>query len=236
MAVEPSSDWPAPVLLDDAPALAGRRVELFWLGPPVAGAVVAARDLALLSRAERERADAFRFPRHRAAFVRRRAVLRRLLAARLDADPAALAFEAGPNGKPALAGGPAFNLSRAGDAALIALADHGRLGVDLERSGRVRDLEAVAARILHPDERPAWAELPPSEREAAFTRVWTRKEALLKATGEGLRRDPATLLVGLDAGAAERRVALPGGVALVVVDRAVPARFAASLAGDADGR
>lgn len=147
-------------------------------------------DVALLSDAERERAARFRFDRDRNRWLHAHVALRRILGAELDVAPAALRFAHGPRGKPRLAWPTQppleFNLSDAADLALLALSRSGPVGVDVEHVERVADLEAIAASHFAPEERAALFALPEAERTDGFYRLWTRKEAYIKAIGIGL--------------------------------------------------
>lgn len=147
----------------------------------------AREDERLLSADERERAARFVFERHRARYVTARAGLRRLLGAYLDRLPESLSFVYGPAGKPALpSGGLDFNIAHSEDRALAAIAWERPVGVDLEAVRELSDAQAIAARSFSPAEAAALARLPAGEHQWAFFRVWTRKEALLKAAGEGI--------------------------------------------------
>jgi 4'-phosphopantetheinyl transferase len=147
-----------------------------------------AEDRALLAPEELERVDRFLFARDRELFVAAHAALRRALGAALDVPPRELRFEREEGGRPRLADGElAFSLSHSGRRALVALARTPEVGVDVEarRRGGL-DLERVAARSFSPAERAALAVLTSAEREEAFHRIWTRKEAYVKALGRGL--------------------------------------------------
>lgn len=137
---------------------------------------------------ERGRADRFRTAALRAAFVIGRGLLRSMLAGLTGVQPGRLRFDYGGHGKPRLAGraGPRFNLSHSGGAALYAFCADRELGVDLERESPLDDHESIARRFFSPAEAAELASLPARERLAAFYRCWTRKEAYLKARGEGL--------------------------------------------------
>jgi 4'-phosphopantetheinyl transferase len=149
-------------------------------------AVAAAR--ALLTPDELERADRFVFPEHRRRFALARAGLRRVLAAYLDEDPAALRFVLGPQGKPALAGRAAleFNLSHSHELALCGVKRGRELGVDVEWMRELTDCLGIARTHFAESERRALAATPPAERALVFFRIWTRKEAFIKALGTGL--------------------------------------------------
>jgi 4'-phosphopantetheinyl transferase len=137
---------------------------------------------------ERARADRFRTEQLRRRFVVGRALLRRLLAAYAPAGSAALQIGYGSNDKPYLVDAPdlRFNVSHADDAALYAIAPGRDVGIDIEATTREVDVVGVARQAFSPDERAALAALAPAERRSAFFRIWTRKEAYVKARGAGL--------------------------------------------------
>ncbi len=146
-----------------------------------------------LSPQERERASRFHFERDRVRFIVGRAVLRRLLGEYLAIEPVALRLCAGSRGKPYLdhrdlVGKPEvhFNLSHSGDLGLAAFSLDGPIGVDVEAARSLADASDLVARFFSPREREAFERLPDYEKTAAFYRLWTRKEAWLKATGEGI--------------------------------------------------
>jgi len=190
-----------------------------------------------LSDDERRRSERFRSERDARAFVVRRAFLRATLARFSGRAPGELAFVLGPFGKPSLvdAGGLAFSASSAGERVLVAVTNGRELGVDVERLAALprdaEELSRLAARVLTAGERAELARCAPAERAAAFLRAWTRKEALLKALGTGLSREPDTVEVGLGAHAPERALASPlfasGRAWLGDLD--APPGFAASL-------
>ncbi len=141
----------------------------------------------LLSGDERERARGFRFARDRTRYVVGRGLLRALLGRYVAADPACLRFRYGPQGKPALAGdGPLFNLAHSGTTALYALSSSFDVGVDVELlQPRLTD-NRIAERFFSPLEVRTLRALPEQEQVQAFFACWTRKEAFLKARGDGL--------------------------------------------------
>lgn len=147
--------------------------------------------LAWLSADEQARAAKFRIPglapRWRIAHV----ALRALLAKRVGCAPADLRFGAEDTGKPYLsqaggARGPAFNLSHAGDLALVAIGNQLPLGVDVELMKPVPEMAGIADSHFAPEEREALFAEPESTRLETFYRIWTRKEAFVKATGIGV--------------------------------------------------
>lgn len=145
--------------------------------------------LATLTDAERARAARFHFDQHRHRFTAARGQLRAILGRYLDCPPQCVAFRHGPNGKPAIAGecgGLEFNLSHSGGFGLVALTRDRPLGVDLEHVRAMRDFEGIAQRFFAPEEVADLVALAPDERPEAFFRIWTRKEAYVKADGAGL--------------------------------------------------
>ena len=147
------------------------------------------RALALLSADERERAGRFVFDLHRRRFIACRAWLRSRLGERLGRAASGLQFEYGPVGKPSLAGGALrFNVSHSDRHALLAIADGAEIGADIERVRPLADLDALAERVFSAGERDALARLPAGRKEEAFFAGWTRKEAYIKAVGEGIGR------------------------------------------------
>ncbi len=186
-------------------------VHLWW------GHLPAGEDDALpasLSEEERARWQAFRTPLLRRRYACRRALVRAVLGEALALDPALLRFAAGEHGKPRLdpaqAAGLSFNLSHTGDWVLLGVARGGELGVDVETLARRGSLEGVAQRVFCDAELARLGgRAEPAAWEAAFLRGWTRKEALLKALGTGLLRDPREVQVGLDEPPAGRPWPLP---------------------------
>lgn len=176
---------------------------------PLAGA-----DHALLSADERDRADRFRVGRDRCCYRVTRAVTRRLLAGYLGAvDPADLLFGYGAHGKPYLERPPQplfFNASHSGERAAIAITRAGDVGVDVERLDRVVDHDGLAARVFSARELATLRAQPEALHRAAFFDGWTRKEAFIKATGDGLWRSLQTVDVELTPGAPVRVVAVDG--------------------------
>lgn len=146
---------------------------------------------ALLSPDEAARAARFRTEPLRDRCVLRRGLLRRLLGRATGRPPESLAFAYGPQGKPSLPGGPAFNLADCKDEVLVAIAPATAppaldLGVDIERLRTVPDADGIARRFFAPAEHAAFLAVPETLKDRAFLNGWTRKEAFIKATGAGL--------------------------------------------------
>ncbi|MEU6412213.1 4'-phosphopantetheinyl transferase superfamily protein [Microbispora sp. NPDC046933] len=151
----------------------------------------------LLSHAERERRGRLRHAADRDRFTVGVALTRLVLAGRLGVDPRALRLErrcpgcGGDHGKPRLSGPyeVGFSVSHTDEVVVLALARDSMVGVDVERLGRVRDLRALGQALLSPDERGG------PLTETALLRRWVRKEAAVKATGDGLKVPLADLTV-----------------------------------------
>ncbi len=144
-----------------------------------------------LSPDERQRADRFYFERDRKHFTAGRGILRTILGGYLNLEPAQLQFSYSSRGKPALAntdieGTISFNLSHSNGLALYALARSRCVGIDLEHIRPMPEAEKLAKRFFSPREHAAIASLPAEQKQEAFFRAWTCKEAYLKAIGEGL--------------------------------------------------
>jgi 4'-phosphopantetheinyl transferase len=156
----------------------------------------------LLVPAERTQATRFRSDLARARAVVGRAMLRVVLGGYLDADPASLRFTHGAYGKPALAAvcnraGLSFNTSHSGDLILYAVARRA-VGADVEQIRSDTNLLGLAQRWFSKAEYQALCDLPCELRLKAFYATWTRKEAYLKARGDGLARGLAHFQVSVD--------------------------------------
>jgi 4'-phosphopantetheinyl transferase len=147
----------------------------------------------VLSAHELARAKRFYFEQDRRRFIVGRSQLRSILGHYLGCEPDYIEFCYGPNGKPALASQSNahrnilhFNLSHSQGLALCALAWNWELGVDLEYIRPLSTVEQLARRFFSPEEHAFIQALPPDEQPRAFFRLWTCKEAYLKAIGKGL--------------------------------------------------
>jgi len=145
----------------------------------------------ILSADEKARASRFHFPRHRQFFAATRAMLRTILGNYVGSEPGSLVFDYGEKGKPRLRQNSSgkrieFNVSHSGEVALLAFAQKRILGVDVEQIRDERDHEGIARRFFSEYEQEQLARLKPEERQHAFFRCWSRKEAFIKARGEGL--------------------------------------------------
>jgi 4'-phosphopantetheinyl transferase len=157
----------------------------------------------VLSPDELERAARFRLARDRDRFVLSRGLLRRILSLYLWVDPKEIRFSYGLFDKPFLDSRwherpLSFNLAHAGQMALYAITRRRSVGVDLEFVEPLPDLEAVARQFFSSRELDRLHRLSNDQRLLAFFIGWTRKEAYLKASGQGLTRSPDQVEVCLE--------------------------------------
>ena len=152
---------------------------------------------AILADDERARAGRFQVSHARRRFVVARTLLRRLLSRYLRTDPAAIAIEYGRHGKPCVANGAGvrFNVSHAEDAVVVAIALQREVGIDIEAVSRDVDVEGIAGQAFSPVEIDALTSLPFDARHDVFYRIWVRKEAYVKAHGDGLSRSTRSFSV-----------------------------------------
>ena len=143
-------------------------------------------------------------PRRRFSLCR--AALRFILCDRLECRDDELSFDTSTHGKPfvLLRGAPSgveFNVSHSGENGLIAVANSGvRVGVDLEEIVTKRNLESLIEAVMGPDEKAQLASLEGTEKLRQFYRIWTSKEALIKALGTGFATDVSQFQIPADAG------------------------------------
>jgi 4'-phosphopantetheinyl transferase len=193
-----------------------------------------------LSADERERGLRFHFQRDREHFIVARGLLRVILGRYLNMKPSQIRFSYNRYGKPFLAGegGGAlrFNVSHSHRLALYAMTSGREIGIDLEHIRRVLDINEIAERFFSPREVAMLLALPEPLWSEAFFNCWTRKEAYIKAKGEGLSLpldqfdvslapgEPAALLYTSDDSQEASRWSLqelapsPGYVAALVVE------------------
>ena len=147
--------------------------------------------LAWLNEEERLRWRRFHNPAPQRRFALCRAALRDVLCHYINCSNEQLAFVTAKHGKPfaEVDGKPvrtSFNVSHSGQHGLIAVAPKGRLGVDIEERAPRRNLQGLIEAVFSPDEQAGFEHLDESEKLRLFFRLWTLKEALVKAHGKGL--------------------------------------------------
>jgi len=144
--------------------------------------------MTLLNEQELQRAHRFKFDIHRDRFIVARAFLRKILSLYTDIPPEKIEFNYGKRGKPWLAENPLdlqFNISHSDDVAVYGISQTAEIGIDVEKFSDKYE-EAVAKRFFSPQEYLELSELVPEQRARAFYQIWVKKEAIIKALGEGL--------------------------------------------------
>ena len=185
------SDWqPIPRAdLADRTTLQGDEVHV-WLFESADTVPLTEGQIAVLSPHERERGARFRRESDRHAYLQQRFLLRTLLSGYLGLPRSDIAYTQNETGKPALdpqlSRELRFNLSHSGQTALMAFALGRRIGIDLEQPRPDTDHLKIARRFFSEEESRSLAAAPPEAQPALFTRIWTRKEAVIKAVGLGL--------------------------------------------------
>ena len=182
----------------------------------------------------------FHFEHLRRRYVVSRGVLRLLLGRTLSVPAGEIRFQYGAKGKPSLAtehqSDVQFNVAHSHELALVALMRGPALGVDVEYRRQLDDAERIARRFFSPQEVEALMLAPAAERNAAFFRIWTRKEAFIKATGKGLSQPLTAFNVMAQDGQALVHVELDGTVTRWrLIDLVPDPHYGAALAVWTDG-
>jgi 4'-phosphopantetheinyl transferase len=144
-----------------------------------------------LSSEEEVRASRFRFPNHREQWRTTRILLRLLLGRYLETPAREIAFQRGPHGKPYLKNPSQpdfqFNTSHSGDYSVFAFTRRAEVGVDIEHiRNDLKRRDDIARKYFARGEQEHLQATPESERDRVFVECWTRKEAFVKARGDGL--------------------------------------------------
>ena len=181
--------------------LARNEAHVWWASLDASAAHVR-RFAGLLSTDEARRGRSFHFERDQRRFVVGRGLLRTILGRYLGTDPRRLRFDYGRHGKPALAGelgvdGLRFNLAHSEDVAVFAVALGSEIGVDVECLRPVPDADRIAKDCFSARENAVYSAMGPGLRLRAFFDCWTRKEAFVKAIGDGLTHPLDTFDVSL---------------------------------------
>jgi 4'-phosphopantetheinyl transferase len=142
----------------------------------------------LLSREEQHRVAGLRFDHLKRSFIVSHGLLRGLLGLYLNIEPAKVQIRYSANGKPYIAKSKwlKFNVSHSNGIVLFAVTRDCEIGVDLEQTRGIPEMLEIAQQFFCPGETSKLRSLPVHQRERAFYQCWTRKEAYIKATGEGL--------------------------------------------------
>lgn len=155
----------------------------------------------LLDDEERARVARFAFEVDRQAYVAAHALLRVALSRLADRAPQDWRFAATPSGKPYLVNPPRdlrFSLSHTQSMVTIAIAEGVEIGVDVESTDRRAENMKVAERFFAPEEIVVLRALDGVARRDAFFAIWTLKEAVVKATGQGISGGLKNFVVTLD--------------------------------------
>jgi 4'-phosphopantetheinyl transferase len=157
-----------------------------WLDQPTA---IVTELRASLSNDEVERAERFASERLKRRFITARGVLRKLLGRYTEMAPDEIIFVYGGRGKPSLApwlGVPVtFNLSHSGGLALFAFACNREVGIDVEEMAPIEEADLIADRCFSKEEARR-VRFENRQKEEIFYSYWTRREALVKCTGDGI--------------------------------------------------
>jgi 4'-phosphopantetheinyl transferase len=182
------------------PPLQVGECQVWWASPVAARAQL----VDLLDDRERARWARFRWEPARGLYLAAHALARIVLAAHLGVPPHEVRFSTvcrhcgGPHGKPRLRDQTAaieLSISHSGERVVLAVARSALVGVDVEHVVPQRVGSSLTRAVLSDPEQEVLAQLPATDRAAALLRYWTRKEALLKATGDGLAVSPASVTV-----------------------------------------
>ena len=203
MSVPPSQHSAAPASTDHAarqvPSSLSR---VYWTTTEGLDPSALRRLTAELSDKEARQARAFKFDRDRATYIAAHAMLRRMLRETLGgAEPRFIQNPLGrPELKPRRDGSPlpSFNLTHSGDFAACAILYGAPIGIDAEDIRRPINVAEMAARWFAPAERELIEQVTEMRRTEMFFRIWTLKEAIVKATGHGLRIEPQLFTVEPD--------------------------------------
>jgi 4'-phosphopantetheinyl transferase len=166
-----------------------------------------------LSAHELARAASFHFPKDRDAYIIRHGILRLILSRYLQQPPAEIEFHYSARGKPEIKTTTSplhFNDSHSADFVLYGVAAACPIGVDIEKARPIPEFEEIAANYFSPREVAMMRALTPELRMQAFYTAWTRKEAFLKATGEGIGENLAKVEVTLAPNDQPEILAVPG--------------------------
>lgn len=200
------------------------------------------RGRSVLSPEELERADRFHFDKHRRRFIVAHAAMRTILSSYLNVSPSDVAFTYGPKGKPALSAdlepsGIRFNLSHSGDYALLGVTRNHILGVDIEFINHESGTEEIATSFFSPAEIETLQAVPDAQKAPVFFSCWTRKEAYIKAVGDGLSIPLDSFDVAFAPGArpALLRVQVPEHQFWKMYDLPAPEGYKAALVVEGDG-
>ena len=143
--------------------------------------------LSYLSENELKRFSQFKNENAKFTFLTSRYFLRKILSQKLSLSPESIIIDIASSGKPYLKDYPSFffNISHTKDLILLGFADS-PIGVDVEHINRIVEKDSIIKHFFSEKEQQTFFSQPENQRQLAFIKGWTRKEAILKATGEGI--------------------------------------------------
>lgn len=198
----------------ETPELAPRTVDVWLLWHQKAESDMHSL-LPLLSAEEQSRASRFINQRARYEFCLTRSALRQLLASYGIGSADAIQFEYEKHGKPKLASGSNkhlhFNVAHTRELSAFAVTDGEIVGIDVEYQRNVSDADRIVESKFAMEEQQTFLQTPEEDRKQVFFRGWTRKEAFIKATGEGLCRPLSSFAVTIDSDSHARFLRIDDG-------------------------
>ncbi|MGL4314255.1 MAG: 4'-phosphopantetheinyl transferase family protein [Sphingomonas sp.] len=203
-----------------------------WTGRLDLAAAEVERLRLLLSMPERARAERFRFARDRRRFIVRRARRRELLGMASGVAPQRLTFRTDDDGKPRLVERDlAFSASHSGDHWVLALSD-ASIGVDIEAHKPGIDHRDIARGLFAPGEVAALSAMPDPAASRCFFDIWARKEAFVKALGQGLSYP----LTAFEVSAGSKAELVSGGDGWVMAALTIAPQLAGAVVARDDGK
>lgn len=172
-------------------------IDLYWISIEAWRASLTELE-GVLAKDEQERAIKFVSREDRIRFVVSRGWLRRILNHYVGVEPDRLEIKYGCRGKPFIKSTFRFNLSHSKNYTAIAVSDRFPIGIDIESPRVVRELRTVARKVFSDREIKIIDDCKESNRLGCFLKLWTRKEAYLKATGQGLFGNLRSTSVGFE--------------------------------------
>ncbi|VAW62835.1 4'-phosphopantetheinyl transferase [hydrothermal vent metagenome] len=162
----------------------------------------------LLSDEEKQRSERFKFYKHRKLFIASHGFLHATLARYIEVPENGITFSYAKYGKPCITDEQnkkaiQFNLSHSGNLAILAVCQNHSLGIDIEFTKRNADWKGIIKRFFTQREQDRLLALPENRQKEAFFKMWTRKEAHMKVTGQGLHLSPDEFEVSVPPEAAE---------------------------------
>lgn len=153
---------------------------------------------AVLSTAEKQKAQTFLRESSQQAYVMTRGLVRKIMGSYLHVDPSKISFRYTALGKPFIATSSPyyFNVAHSKNYALCAVCALADIGVDLEFMTTKRDINMLTKHVMTPEEQLEFSNLPITRQHEAFFEMWTRKEAFVKCLGKGLQYDLKNCYIG----------------------------------------